>query len=98
MAAMSNTGEDAVPRGEDMIAMCRNHPERAAQVFNQWLEEGNIETLLATLREIATACGISETGEDVGLSGQDACEDFRMLMGIAEVIGARLVFVQKNPS
>lgn len=98
MAAMSNTGEDAVPRGEDMIAMCRNHPERAAQVFNQWLEEGNIETLFAILRDIATACGMSEAEEDAGLSGQEACDTLRMLMGIAEVIGARLVFVPKNPS
>lgn len=95
---MANKVKEALPLDREMIVLCRNQPEAAAQILNQCLEEGNIERLLAVLRQFAKACGTNGLDQGAEWDGCDIGQTLATLRGMADIMGARLAFVpKKNP-
>lgn len=89
---MGSDLKEDVPFDAGMIALHRNNPEMAVKKLNQYLEEKDFEMLTASFRQGAEAHGI----EDVGLDERELRQIFEILMGIANMLDARLVFEPKK--
>ena len=89
---MSSALKGDVPFDAGMIALYRNNLEMAVKKFNQYLEEKDFEMLAASFRQVAEAHGI----EDVGLDERELRKIFEILMGIANMLDASLVFKPKK--
>ena len=88
---MASALKGDVPFDAGMIALYRNNLEMAVKKFNQYLEEKDFEMLAASFRQVAEAHGI----EDVGLDERTG-KIFEILMGVANMLDASLVFKPKK--